>query len=125
MLTGVMKDIAVTLQEGSLKASYAYYNSLAAGAEADLDSAPIGSSVGKLKRVIVSSAVPLKVTVKAVVSGIPVTKATFFVFPDRHGEFVPEKSIVVGQNDVFRVTVKNMEDLTASDVYATFIWEEA
>lgn len=124
MLTGVMKDISLTIAEENLKVSYSVYTSLAAGAEVDIDSSTVSGSVGKLKRILVSSAVPLKATVKTVINGVPTTKATFFVFPERHGEFVPEKAITVGTNGVFRVTVKNMEDLNASDVYVTFIWQE-
>ncbi|MEM4409325.1 MAG: hypothetical protein QXI19_11360 [Candidatus Caldarchaeum sp.] len=126
MLTGIAQDIAVNvaLAEGTPRGSYASYPSLAGGAEIDLNSDSVSKPLGRLRRVMVSAAVPVRVAVKSVVSGVPTTRGVFFAFPGRAYDFVPESSISVGSGDWFRATIKNLEDSVASDVYVTFVWEE-
>lgn len=106
--------------------------SLAAGASVDLNATEItNGTTGKLVQVSVASTVPLKIEIKTVKNAVVATRVVRFTsaahpsedFVPSHKNFITILS-VVAQTDNFRVTVTNMDNALAADVYATVLWDE-
>ncbi len=105
---------------------------LAAGSPADLDSAQVPSGLtGKLVAILMSASVPLKGELKTVLNGVegPVLM-TMFSRAGQNGvlslpnkSFVTQAESVTGGFDGFRLTVTNLDNESAADVYATFFYD--
>lgn len=105
---------------------------LAAGSPADLDSTQVPSGLtGKLVAVLMSASVPLKGELKTVLNGSEsAVLATMFSNAGQNGFFIlPNKNFVTQAEDVtagldgFRLTVTNLDNENAADVYATFFYD--
>lgn len=103
---------------------------LAANTSVDVDSTDVGSATKKLKQLIMTSGVPLRCELKTVANAVATTRAYFFVpvndtviWDAPHRNYVTQGPAGVGF-DGFRVSVKNMDNLDAGDVYVTFVTEE-
>lgn len=106
---------------------------VAAGSSADLDSAQITSSLtGKLVALLVSASVPTKAELKTVLNGSEsavlmtmFSKAgqnAMIVLPNK--DFVTQIHSATAGFDGFRVTVTNLDNENAADLYATFFYDE-
>jgi hypothetical protein len=104
---------------------------IAAGASATLDSTQINSGkTGKLHGILVSSAIPFKATLQTVSNGVATTRAVAFAL-ERTWDWQPpgREFIQVAQDagaglDGFRVVIDNLDTSEASDVYASFFYDE-
>lgn len=105
---------------------------LAAAAPADLDSDQIPSGLtGKLVAVLMSASVPLKGELKTVLNGVEGSViATIFSNAGQNSwiklpnkDFVTQAENVAGGLDGFRLTVTNLDNENAADVYATFFYD--
>lgn len=105
---------------------------VAAGNPADLDSAQIPSGLtGKLVAVVMASSVPLKGELKTILNGVESSVImTIFSKAGQNGiVFLPNKSFVTQAESVtagldgFRLTVTNLDNENAADVYATFFYD--
>ena len=106
---------------------------LAAGASVDLDSDQIASGkTGKLLMLLVCASVPCKTVLHTVTDGVPsAPKATFFGLAGRNATLpIPSKHLYqvahsgVAGFDGFRVTVTNLDNSNAADVYVNFAYDE-
>jgi hypothetical protein len=106
---------------------------VAAGSPSDLDSAQISSGLtGKLVAVLMCSSVPLKGEIKTVLNGIEgPTLITMFSKSGQNALLaLPNKNFITQVEDVtvgfdgFRLTVTNLDNENAADVYATFFYDE-
>ncbi len=106
---------------------------LAAGSPADLDSAQISSGLtGKLVAVLMSASVPLKGELKTVLNGAE--SAVILTMFSKAGQNsimkLPSKEFITQVEDVtvgfdgFRLTVTNLDNENAADVYGTFFFDE-
>lgn len=122
------------VQQGLTTPTMAHDSALAvaAGSPSDLDSTQIPSGLtGKLVAVLISSAVPLKGELKTVLNGIESSvKATIFSQAGDNGwiklphkDFVTQAENVTAGLDGFRITVTNLDNELAADVYATFFYD--
>ena len=105
---------------------------LAAGSPADLDSSQIPSGLtGKLVAVLMSASVPLKGELKTVLNGVEGSVImTMFSKAGQNGmltlpnkDFVTQVEDVAGGLDGFRLTVTNLDNENAADVYGTFFYD--
>ena len=106
---------------------------LAAGASIDLDSDQIASGkTGKLLMLLVCASVPCKAVLQTVTNGVPsAPRATFFGLAGRNAMLpIPSKHLYqiahsgIAGFDGFRVTVTNLDNSNAADVYANFAYDE-
>lgn len=118
--------LPVLMQEnpGTLTDTTLTSASLAAGASTDLeDAALVGALVGKLVEVTASSSVRCKVQIKTVTSGsVATTKRTFFIDPSAAPLIYKTSdldTIVAPALGHLRVTITNIDNLNAADVYAS------
>jgi hypothetical protein len=105
--------------------------SIAAGGQADLDSAQITNTLtGKLMQLLVSSSVPFKAELKTVIgSSGSVALVTWVAHRGEWAFTPPHKGFftVLGGSpglEAFRVTVTNLDTASAADFYATFLYDE-
>ncbi len=136
---GVAQDVhdgrPMPVKEGmtSPMTSFAMSSSLADGGITDLDSSQIGSGLtGKLVAVLLTASVPVKGELKTVLNGIE--SSVILVMFAMAGESVllslPNKDFVTQAEDVtagldgFRLSVTNLDNENAADVYATFFYDE-
>lgn len=105
---------------------------LAAGASVDLNATEItDTTTGKLLGFTASSSVPLKIELKTVDNATIVTRMVLFTLGgDRFFSWTsPDVDLiaitsVAAQAQNFRVTITNMDNIVAADVYATVMWTE-
>ena len=106
---------------------------LAVATPTDLDSAQINSGLtGKLVAVLMSASVPLKGELKTVLNGVESsTILTMFSIAGGNGMLLmPNKDFITQVEDAtpgldgFRLTVTNLDNENAADVYATFFYDE-
>ena len=107
--------------------------SLAAGSSANLDSSIIDNlKTGKLIAVLVSSSAACKWVIKSRDNLVEVEFGTLFtsgLLDKSNDQFVPpDKNFCTlagaGVDETFRVTVTNLDQENAADVYATIFWDE-
>lgn len=111
---------AGTLVDSGLLTSSA----LAAGGSATLSSADItNSTTGKLIECTASSSVRLKVTVEVFDGATPTSKRVFFVEANQNFVYQPadrdEITQAGGAGKKIRLTIKNMDNVSAADCYAS------
>lgn len=105
---------------------------LAAGSSVDLDSTQIPSGLtGKLVSVFMVASVPLKGEIKTVLNGVESsTLVTLFSkagqltnmsLPNK--DFITQAESATAGFDGFRLTVTNLDNESAADVYATFFYD--
>lgn len=122
------------VQQGLTTPTTAHDSALAvgAGSPADLDSAQIPSGLtGKLVAVLMVSSVPLKGELKTVLNGVEGgVIATIFSNAGQNSwirlpnkDFVTQAEDVTAGLDGFRLTVTNLDNVNAADVYATFFYD--
>ncbi len=122
------------VQQGLTTPTTAHDSALAvaAGSPADLDSAQVPSGLtGKLVAVLMSSSVPLKGELKTVLNGVEGSViATIFSSAGQNSwinlpnkDFVTQAEDVTAGLDGFRLTVTNLDNENAADVYATFFYD--
>jgi len=136
---GVAQDVhdgrPMPVKEGMTNPTTAFATSsaLADGGITDLDSSQIGSGLtGKLVAILLTASVPVKGELKTVLNGIE--SAVILVMFARAGEsallYLPNKDFVTQAEDVtagldgFRLSVTNLDNENAADVYATFFYDE-
>ncbi len=122
------------VQQGLTTPTTAHDSALAvaAGSPADLDSTQVPSGLtGKLVSVLMSASVPLKGELKTVLNGVESSVvATIFSQAGQNGwiklphkDFVTQVEDVTAGLDGFRLTVTNLDNENAADVYATFFYD--
>lgn len=117
----------------SPKTAQAVSVAIAAGSSADLDSNQITSAkVGKLVSILPAATVPIKVELKTVLNGVASgTLATIFrnAFESIPWNLPSKEFYTVAEDatagfDGFRLTITNLDQTQAADLYATFLWDE-
>lgn len=112
---------------------FATSSSLAAGGITDLDSNQIGSGLtGKLVAVLLTASVPVKGELKTVLNDVESSIIlTMFaragenaLLPMPNKDFVTQSEDVTGGFDGFRLSVTNLDNENAADVYATFFYDQ-
>jgi hypothetical protein len=104
----------------------------AAGASADLDSSDVGGTVKKLVQLILTASVPFKAVLKTINDGtlqntyqtMFVKAGETFVWDTPQQDYVQKTGAGGAGFDGFRVTVTNMDDSDAADIYVTFMHQE-
>lgn len=136
---GVAQDVhdgrPMPVKEGMTSPTIAFATSsnLADGGMTDLDSSQIGSGLtGKLVAILLTASVPVKGELKTVLNGIE--SSIILVMFAKAGEsvllYLPNKDFVTQAEDAtagldgFRVSVTNLDNENAADVYATFFYDE-
>lgn len=115
------------------KTTHDTFTNLSAGGVTDLDSAQIDTGKeGQLAAIVMTASVPLKGELKKVLNGAE-TAVVMTLF-SRAGDSVPfvlpSKNYVTQVHnagagfDGFRLTVTNLDQTAAADVYATFFYDE-
>ena len=106
---------------------------LAVATPTDLDSTQINSGLtGKLASVLMAASVPLKGELKTVLNGVEssVILTMFSIAGGNSMLVLPNKDFVTQAQDAgagfdgFRLTVTNLDNENAADVYATFFYDE-
>lgn len=115
----------------SPQTSFGTTASVAAGSSTSIDSSQINvGKTGKLMYVEVGSALPLKVQLQTVLNGVATTVLTAFAWDGNWDWSPPSKEFVKVAQDVtagldgFRCLITNMDPSKATDVYATFLYDE-
>lgn len=117
----------------SPQTSFATSAALVDGGQTDLDSAQISSGLtGKLISILMNASVPLKGELKTVLNGIEssVVLTIFAQAGDNVWVNLPSKEFVTQVEsatpglDGFRLTVTNLDNENAADVYTTFFYDE-
>ncbi len=117
----------------SPQTSFDFSSALADGANTDLDSTQINSGLtGKLVAVLMTASVPLKGELKTVLNGVESSVIlTMFsiaggnsMLPMPNKDFVTQAQDAGAGFDGFRLTVTNLDNENAADVYATFFYDE-
>ena len=118
----------------SFTVDYATSASLAAGSGTDLDATTISvASTGKLMKVTVGSSVSCRWDIKTRDGGVEVVKTVVYTSGVTGGTptftYRPEskEGITLAGNGVdenFRVTVTNLDAISAADVHAAIEWDE-
>jgi hypothetical protein len=124
------EGVSTSLSVLSANRTHATSASVAAGGQADLDATQISSGLtGKLIQVIISSSVPFKAELKTVTNAVATGALVTWFGRLIDCTFASKKFINVAQNagagaDTFRVTMTNLDTVSAADVYATFFYDE-
>ena len=124
------EGVSASLSVLSANRTHSTSASLAAGGQVDLDASQISSGLtGKLVQLVIASSVPFKATLHTVTNAI--ASGVLVTWIDRSVDFTfaHKKFITVAQNvgagvDTFRVTMTNLDTVSAADVYATFFYDE-
>jgi hypothetical protein len=127
------RPMPTLLGMSSPKTSFATSANLAAAGFTDLDSAQIGSGLtGKLVAVLMTASVPLKGELKTVLNGVESSiilpifsnagQNAILNLPNK--EFITQIESVTAGFDGFRLTVTNLDNENAADVYAVFFYDE-
>jgi len=130
---GVSTPLPVTEGLTAPKTSTATTAAVAAGGSTDLDSAQIASGVtGKLLAILMTASIPLKGELKTVLNAAESGNVMVFfskagngdliVLPNK--EFVTQVESATAGFDGFRVTVTNLDNSEAADVYVTYFYDE-
>jgi len=114
----------------SPQASYLTSASLAAGASVTLDATAVTTAkTGQLQAILVGASVPLKAEIRTVLAGTPTTRGVVFTTDAKLTELFepPDKhwyQLAGGATTFYRVTITNLDNVDAADVYATIWWDE-
>lgn len=113
--------------------AFATSSNLADGGVTDLDSSQVGSGLtGKLVAVLLTASVPVKGELKTVLNGVESSIIlTMFaragenaMLPMPNKDFVTQVESATAGFDGFRLSVTNLDNENAADVYATFFSDE-
>ena len=127
---GASDGLSTSLSILSANRTHATSASVAAGGQVDLDATQISSGLtGKLVQVIISSSVPFKAELKTVLNASASGTLVTWIGHQIDCTFAHKKFITVAHNagagvDTFRVTITNLDTVSAADVYATFFYDE-
>lgn len=117
----------------SAQTAHAVAVSVAAGSSADLDSNQITSTkTGKLISILPASTVPIKVELKTVLNDVAsAVLATIFrnAFDSTPWNMPSKEFFTIAESatagfDGFRLTITNLDQTQAADLYAVFLWDE-
>lgn len=116
--------VLLQVNPGALTDTYLTSTALAAGASVDLsDAALTGALVGKLVEVTADSSVRIKIVIKTVTSAnVATTRRTFFSDPTGMPLLYKTSdvdTIVAPSLGNLRVTITNLDNINAADVYAS------
>lgn len=114
---------------GSARFSYLTQTSLAAGTSVTLSASAITTGkIGQLYQVVFSSSVRVRCEVQSFDGNTATTLAVLFAESDTLGRYMIALPSAFtragGATSVFRVVLKNMDNVLAADVYATIEWLE-
>jgi hypothetical protein len=124
------EGLSTSLSVLSANRTHATSASVAAGGQADLDATQIGSGLtGKLIQVVIASSVPFKAELKTVLNASASGTLVTWIGHQVDCTFASKKFITVAHNagagiDTFRMTITNLDTVSAADVYATFFYDE-
>jgi hypothetical protein len=113
---------------GTPKSSFGTATAVAAGAQSTIAGAAIAAGkTGQLAQVVVSASVRFKATVERFDGTNPVTVAVLFGDASSTATFKPVDNSLytaTGTGSKFQVTVKNLDNLFAADIYSTIEYYE-
>jgi hypothetical protein len=128
--TNASEGLSTSLSVLSASRTHGTSASVAAGGQVDVDATQISSGLtGKLIQVIVSSSVPFKAELKTVLNASASGTLVTWIGHQVDCTFASKKFINVAHNagagiDTFRMTITNLDTVSAADVYATFFYDE-